>query len=68
MKPLAMLLTLVLLGGCQHVEPWQRDILAQPAMATEPLVLDGARNLHLRQSREAGSAAGSAAGGGCGCY
>jgi len=68
MKLLAMLLPLVLLGGCQHVEPWQRDILAQAAMATEPLVLDGARNLHLRQSREAGSAAGSAAGGGCGCY
>jgi len=68
MKPVAMLLTLALLGGCQHVEPWQRDILAQPAMAPAPLVLDAARNSHVRQSREAGSAAGSASGGGCGCY
>lgn len=64
----ALLLTLTLLGGCQHVEPWQRDILAQPAMAPAPLVLDAARNTHVRQSREAGSTAGSAAGGGCGCY
>ena len=68
MKALLLVATLCLLGGCQQVAPWQRDILAQPAMATEPLVLDGARNLHVRQSREAGSAAGSAAGGGCGCY
>jgi hypothetical protein len=68
MTRVALLLCLIVLGGCQHVEPWQRDILAQPAMAPAPLVLDAARNNHVRQSREAGSTAGQAAGGGCGCY
>ncbi|MES2606726.1 MAG: DUF4266 domain-containing protein [Pseudomonadota bacterium] len=62
------MLTAVLLGGCQHVAPWERDILAREDMATKPLVLEAARNTHLRQSREAGSTAATAAGGGCGCY
>jgi hypothetical protein len=68
MKALLLVATLCLLGGCQQVAPWQRDILAQPTMATEPLVLEAARNSHVRQSREAGSTASTAAGGGCGCY
>lgn len=63
-----LLLTAVLLSGCQQVVPWERDILAREEMATTPLPLEATRNTHLRQSREAGSTAATAAGGGCGCY
>jgi hypothetical protein len=59
---------LLALSGCQQVAPWERDILARSDMATEPLTLEAARNQHLQQSREAGSTATTAAGGGCGCY
>jgi hypothetical protein len=68
MKSLLLLLLLLAVGGCQQVAPWQRDVLAQPAMATTPLSLEAARNQHVRQSREAGSTATSAGGGGCGCF
>ncbi|MFZ9583715.1 MAG: DUF4266 domain-containing protein [Pseudohongiellaceae bacterium] len=65
-----LLLTLCLcaLAACQQVEPWQRDILARPHMATEPLPLQSLRDRHLRDSREAGRGTGGAGGGGCGCY
>ena len=68
MKNLLLFLLMVWLCGCQSVEPWQREVLAKPAMAITPLPRQAARNSHVRVSREAGSAAQSAGGGGCGCY
>ncbi len=68
MKALFCLLLLVLLPGCQSVEPWQRDVLAKPAMAVTPLPLAAARARHVQSSREAGATTNAAGGGGCGCY
>jgi hypothetical protein len=60
---------LVLLAGCaaQPVQPWQRAVLASPAMAWEmdPLLAD--YNDHIQVSKEAASGGASLGGGGCGC-
>lgn len=57
------------LGGCASlgVKPWERDLLAQPAMALNASPLDSALNDHIYFSKEASSGGRSFAGGGCGC-
>ena len=68
MKRLALCIALASLAGCQSVEPWQREVLAQPSMAVTALPRQAARTGHVQASREAGASATAAGGGGCGCY
>jgi len=49
------------------VEPWDRDLLAKPAMAINSSPLDQAVDDHIYFSKEASSGGKSFAGGGCGC-
>jgi uncharacterized protein DUF4266 len=74
--PLSRLLLLALLpvpvltlSGCNAlgVKPWQREILARPAMAVTAAPLDAAIDDHIYFSKEAASGGRSFGGGGCGC-
>ena len=58
-----------LLGGCASmgVEPWERDLLAMPAMAPEGVPLHGDLDDHVYFSKEAATGGRSFGGGGCGC-
>ena len=59
----------VALGGCAApgVKPWQRDLLAKPAMQLDAYPLDAALDEHIYFSKEASSGGRSFGGGGCGC-
>jgi hypothetical protein len=49
------------------VKPWERGVLAQPAMELDPSPLGSALEDHIYFSKEATSGGRSFAGGGCGC-
>jgi hypothetical protein len=55
--------------GCSTigVKPWQREILAKPAMALNANPVDAAIDDHVYFSKEAASGGRSFGGGGCGC-
>lgn len=62
-----VLFAAVLLAGCATVRPWERETLAEPAMA-EPIDPDAAAfDAHLDGARESALDVGTAGGGGCGC-
>jgi Domain of unknown function (DUF4266) len=63
----AMLLLLLLTGGCTPVAPWQRGNLAKPHMALEPDPATAAVRRHIHVSKEASSGGYGSGGGGCGC-
>lgn len=62
-------LSVVLFSGCavQRVQPWERDILAQPKMQFAPDALDGYFDEHIYFSKEGSSGGAGVGGGGCGC-
>jgi hypothetical protein len=62
----SLALTLVLVG-CAHVKPYERETLSRPSM--DPTTESGETRFqaHLRESREGATASSGAAGGGCGC-
>ncbi|HSY06566.1 MAG TPA: DUF4266 domain-containing protein [Steroidobacteraceae bacterium] len=66
---LAVLPVPVLVSGCNPlgVKPWQREILARPAMAVTAEPMDAAIDDHIYFSKEAASGGRSFGGGGCGC-
>jgi hypothetical protein len=66
---LALVAAVTTLGGCGSigVKPWQRDLLARPAMAMNAYPLDAAIDDHLYFSKEASSGGRGFGGGGCGC-
>ena len=66
---LALAVAVTTLGGCGSigVKPWQRDLLARPAMAMNAYPLDAAIDDHLYFSKEASSGGRGFGGGGCGC-
>lgn len=66
MTRLVLLLGL-LLAGCSHVSPWQRELLADPAMTFGSEDAEDAPLTHAQGYREGGTSAASATGGGCGC-
>jgi hypothetical protein len=67
MNRLVALLVCALVAGCAPVKPWQREHLAEPAMAWDPdPVLSGYRD-HAYFSKEASSGGASAGAAGCGC-
>jgi len=55
------------LGGCATVPAWERETLAQPAMAAEPDPEATAFEAHFDGARESALDPGAAGGGGCGC-
>lgn len=65
----AGLLALGGLAGCGSlgVQPWERDLLAQEAMALDAQPVEMALDAHIYFSKEASSGGGGFAGGGCGC-
>jgi len=70
----ARLAAFVLIGagasGCSMMEPvapWQKGMLAQPAMRFDSSGAEGRFASHVYESKEAASGAGSVGGGGCGC-
>ncbi len=67
MKRTAVLLTVLLLGGCGTVQPWEKGYLAKPAMAFDPDPLEAHFKQHVYSSKEAASGGYGVGGGGCGC-
>jgi len=70
MKPLhvALLLGLsALASACQHVDPWERNLLARPDMAWETDEIAATQEQHTYFSKEAAMPGGGVGGGGCGC-
>lgn len=57
------------LGGCSTigVQPWERDLLARPAMQWDADGVDAAIDEHVYFSKEASSGGRGFGGGGCGC-
>ncbi|MBK6852408.1 MAG: DUF4266 domain-containing protein [Burkholderiales bacterium] len=56
-------------GGCSSlgVQPWERDLLAQPAMQLVASPMDAAADDHTYFSKEAATGGRGFGGGGCGC-
>ena len=56
-------------GGCaaMKVEPWDRDLLADPAMTFNPTPMLSAVDQHIYFSKEASTGGQEVGGGGCGC-
>ncbi|TKB48850.1 DUF4266 domain-containing protein [Ferrimonas sediminicola] len=69
MKTTLLALCLLALTGCSTlgVKPYERDLLAHPAMALEADALDKAFDDHIYFSKEATNGGRGSAGGGCGC-
>jgi hypothetical protein len=57
----------VLILGCANVRPWERGILAEPAMQSDPYPIESFMNEHIYFSKEAATGGNSLSGGGCGC-
>lgn len=57
------------LGGCAPlgVQPWERDLLAKPAMQPAGSAVVGGIDDHIYFSKEAATGGRSTGGGGCGC-
>jgi hypothetical protein len=66
-KKISLCLVLLGLGGCAGVQPWERDVLARPAMSLDNAPLDAAIDDHIYFSKEASSGGRGFGGGGCGC-
>lgn len=60
-------LVLILLSGCETVQPWERGTLARPEMQWRTDVMEAQLRDQTFASKEAASGGGGAAGGGCGC-
>lgn len=66
---LPVLAGLLLLGGCalERVQPWERGVLARPAMQLDAYPLDRYLDDHVYFSKESASGGAGIGGGGCGC-
>ncbi|MBT5702280.1 MAG: DUF4266 domain-containing protein [Gammaproteobacteria bacterium] len=62
-----LFLILVLLGGCETVQPWERGTLARPEMQLDSDPLETTLMEQVYESKEAASGGNGAAGAGCGC-
>ncbi len=64
------LVALLGLGGCTSlppVQPWEKGVLARPAMTFEYEPVDAMYAEHIYSSKEAASGGTGVSGGGCGC-
>jgi hypothetical protein len=67
---LAPALLVAALAGCSStpgVQPWERDLLAKPAMQLTAAPLESAFDDHTYFSKEAATGGRGFGGGGCGC-
>ena len=66
-----LLLSVVLLSGCSSWEPWvqpyEREILADPIMSFSRQPSIDSHFSHVYEVREGSHGAGTSIGGGCGC-
>jgi hypothetical protein len=60
-------LALPAFGGCARVQPWERDLLADPRMVPDRESVDSGLDDHIYFSKEASSGGRGFGGGGCGC-
>jgi hypothetical protein len=71
MKPIFLLLLcfalFLAIGGCARIQPWERDLLADPRMMPDRESVDTGLDDHLYFSKEASSGGRGFGGGGCGC-
>jgi len=61
------LFTISILSGCAGVQPWERDLLSDPAMALVADPLEAGIDDHIYFSKEGSSGGRGFSGGGCGC-
>lgn len=67
-RPAAALVLLGLLSGCGTLpQPWEKGILARPAMSFEGDALEARYIDHVYTSKEAATGGGAVGGAGCGC-
>jgi Domain of unknown function (DUF4266) len=66
---LALLVCLAPLAACSQlgVQPWERELLAKPAMQISASSLEAAIDDHIYFSKEAATGGRGFGGGGCGC-
>jgi hypothetical protein len=65
---LCAVLLVCVAAGCAPVEPWQRGLLAHPAMQTDDRAEEDRARQHMMGARESSQGAlGEPGGGGCGC-
>lgn len=64
---LAAVALLLALTGCATVKPWDRDLLAKPAMRFSPHPMLSAVDDHIYFSKEGSTGGMDPSGGGCGC-
>ncbi len=57
----------ILLGGCAHVAPYEREHLATPAMDGSRETVESRFRAHVHDSREGATGGTGSTGGGCGC-
>lgn len=55
------------LAGCATVQPWERDLMSEPAMQVDPNPIQSAYDDHIYFSIEGSSGGRTFGGGGCGC-
>ena len=73
MKPLKFLrlmlavLSITGISACTTVQPWERDLLSDPAMALAADPLEIGIDEHIYFSKEGSSGGRCFSGGGCGC-
>lgn len=69
LRTLALMTLLAPLAACSNlgVQPWERDLLAKPAMQLSASPLESAIDDHIYFSKEAATGGRGFGGGGCGC-
>ena len=69
MRSCGLILLCLALGACSSlgVQPWERDVLAEPEMSLEHDPLTSGLDDHIYFSKEASSGGRGFGGGGCGC-
>ena len=69
-KSFAVALAMCVLTGCgaiKPVQPWEKGLLAKPAMSFEGDRLESRYAEHTYSSKEGATGGGGVGGGGCGC-
>jgi Domain of unknown function (DUF4266) len=66
-KIIVFVFSAMLIVGCTSVKPWERGVLAEPAMQSNPYPIESFMNEHIYFSKEAATGGNSLSGGGCGC-
>lgn len=66
---LALIAASTMLSGCatMGVQPWEREVLAEPGMQLDDNPVMTALDQHIYFSKEASTGGASFGGGGCGC-